>query len=80
MTVKEKLKLMGDTGRRNDERIKAYLMTNRELYEMYETATDDRRFVALAEMAKRIHRVMITDDVPGIFEQYKLNGAGDQYF
>lgn len=80
MTIQEKLKLMGDTERRNDERIKAYIMTNGELYEMYETATDNRRYVALAEMTRRIHRTMVTDDVPRIFKQYKLNGAGDQCF
>ena len=80
MTVKEKLKLMGDTERRNDERIKVYVMTNRELYEMYETATDNRRLVALAEMARRLHNAMVIDEVPRIFKQYKLNGAGDQCF
>ena len=80
MTVKEKLKLMDETKARNDERIKAYIMTNGELYEMYETATDNRRYVALAEMARRIHRTMVTDEVPRIFKQYKLNGAGDQCF
>lgn len=52
------------------------MMTNRELYTEYEN--DKKRYEVLAEMARRIHWVMITKDVPQIFSQYKLNGAGDQ--
>ena len=53
-------------------------MTNRELWTSYTSDTGLRRDEALAEMARRIHRVMITPDVPAIFSQYKLNGAGDE--
>lgn len=56
------------------------MMTNRELFTEYETSTGARRFAALTEMTKRIHRTMITDDVAPVFKQYKLNGAGDQRF
>lgn len=54
------------------------IMTNREVFTEYENTTGTRRFAALTEMAKRINRHMITNDVPAIFKQYKLNGAGDQ--
>lgn len=57
-------------------KIDVSMMTNRELYTEYES--DKKRYEVLAEMARRIHRVMITPDVPQIFSQYKLNGAGDQ--
>lgn len=56
------------------------MMTNRELFTEYETSTGARRFAALAEMSKRIHRTMITSDVVPIFKQYKLNGAGNQRY
>lgn len=52
------------------------IMTNRELFTEYESG--NHRHEALAEMAKRINRKMITPDVVRIFKQYKLNGAGDQ--
>ena len=52
------------------------IMTNRELFTEYED--NPKRYEVLAEMAKRINRMMITPDVAPIFKQYKLNGAGDQ--
>jgi len=55
-------------------------VTNRELHTAYTAGSAAQKYAALAEMAKRINRVMITDDVPGIFEQYKLNGAGDERY
>lgn len=52
------------------------MMTNRELYNVYETEKGLRRYEALTEMTKRINRKMITNDVVSIFKQYKLNSAG----
>ena len=54
-------------------------MTNRELFTEYEREDCTRRFDLAVEMTKRINRKMITPDVPHIFKQYKLNGAGDEY-
>lgn len=54
--------------------------TNGELYEIYKTDTKAQKYAALEEMAKRIHRAMVSDDVPRIFQQYKLNGASDQRY
>lgn len=54
--------------------------TNGELYEIYKTDTKAQKYAVLEEMAKRIHRAMVSDDVPRIFQQYKLNGAGDQRY
>lgn len=53
-------------------------MTNRELYEEFREETGPRRYEALSEMARRLRRVMITEDVVPVFKQYKLNGAGMQ--
>lgn len=78
MTTKEKLRIMTMSAENNDDRINAYLMTNRELFNMYEIADGFQKHIALAEMARRINRTMITPDVPAIFSQYKLNGAGDE--
>ena len=54
-------------------------MTNRELYTEWERTDSTGRYTIQTEMAKRINRKMVTPDVPVIFKQYKLNGAGDQY-
>ena len=60
------------------------MMTNRELFTMYQESKVGKRsvfrYVVLEEMAKRINRNMITPDVVSIFSQYKLNGAGDQRY
>lgn len=64
--------------------IESRMLTNRELYTMYQESKDrmksDIRYAALEEMARRINRRMITPDVVSIFSQYKLNGAGDQTY
>ena len=78
MTIKEKLNLMTQTRMANDAHIRAMIKTNRDLMTMYETEDKPGQMAALAEMARRLHRVMITPDVPAIFSQYKLNGAGDE--
>lgn len=78
MTTKEKLRIMAMSAENNDDRINAYLMTNRELFNMYEAADGHQKYYALAEMTRRINRNMITPDVVPIFKQLKLNGAGDQ--
>lgn len=54
-------------------------MTNRELMTEYQTGDSVTKYYMVAEMARRIHRNLITADVVPIFSQYKLNGAGDQY-
>lgn len=54
--------------------------TNRELDTEYRTGNKMTKYEALTEMAKRVHRHMITSDVVAIFRQYKLNGAGDQRY
>lgn len=59
-------------------------MTNRELFTEYNNCLNHRKneryYNIIKEMAKRINRSLITLDVPMIFSQYKLNGAGDQRF
>lgn len=54
------------------------LMTNRELFVEYERGRG-QRYELVVEMAKRLHRRMITPDIVSVFKQYKLNGAGDRY-
>lgn len=54
--------------------------TNRELNTEYESGSAVTKYEALQEMAKRIHRKIITPDVLPIFRQYKLNGAGNQRY
>lgn len=78
MTIKEKLNLMAQTRMANDAHIRAMIKTNRDLLTMYETEDKPSQMAALAEMARRIHRTMITYDVLPIFKQYKLNSAGDE--
>jgi hypothetical protein len=78
MTIKEKLNLMTKTRMANDAHVRAMIKTNRDLLTMYETEDKPGRMAALAEMARRIHRTMVTDDVLPIFKQYKLNGAVDE--
>lgn len=57
------------------------LMTNRELYTEWEKAErDERHYKILQEMTKRLKRKFILCDTPAVFKQYKLNGAGDQYY
>lgn len=54
-------------------------MTNRELMTAYDSDSKGMKYIFVAEMAKRIHRNLVTPDVVPIFKQYKLNGAGDEY-
>mgnify|MGYP006988842222 CR=1 FL=1 len=56
-------------------------MTNRELYTEWERGKkDERHFLILQEMTKRLGRKLIMGDTPALFKQYKLNGAGDQTY
>ena len=55
------------------------IMTNRELYtEWIQGKKDERHYSILQEMTKRLNLKFIVGDIPAIFKQYKLNGAGDQ--
>ena len=54
-------------------------MTNRELYTEWEKQSkDERHYMILQEMTKRLNRKFIAGDIPAVFKQYKLNGAGDE--
>lgn len=54
-------------------------MTNRELYTEWEKQSkDERHYMILQEMTKRLSRKFIVGDTPAVFKQYKLNGAGDE--
>lgn len=56
-------------------------MTNRELYtEWEEGRKDERHYMILQEMTKRLKRRFIVGDTPAVFKRYKLNGAGDQTY
>lgn len=56
-------------------------MTNRELYTEWEqNKKDERHYLILREMARRLGRKMILGDTAAMFKQYKLNGAGDQTY
>ena len=56
------------------------LATNGELDMELRRNDPKTKYLVLAEMAKRINRIMVTPDVVSIFRQYKLNGAGDQRY
>ena len=54
-------------------------MTNRELYTEWEQGKkDERHYLTLQEMTKRLGRKFIIGDTPAVFKRYKLNGAGDK--